>query len=115
VSVADTDRAGLESLDEWLHQEPVLAGRITALVSEPRAGELGALSQALVVAVGSGGVLSVLAASLRAWLSLPRRSDIRVEVHGPDGRSVVLDAHRINGKDLEGLIRQVLPSGSVEE
>ena len=47
-----------------------------------KAGELGALGDALVVAVGAGGVLPVLATSLYAWLSQPRRSDVRIRIQG---------------------------------
>ena len=45
-----------------------------------------------MAAVSSGGALSVLAASLYAWLSQPRRSDVRIRVQGDTGRAVEIDA-----------------------
>jgi hypothetical protein len=114
VSVTEGDSTELDSLNEWLRNEPELAGRIKTAASPPQPGELGALAEALVVAVGSGGAISVLAGSLKAWLSLPHRSDIRIKVDG-GGRSVDIDAKRIDGERLDSIIRRVLDPGSDEE
>jgi hypothetical protein len=62
----------------------------------------------LVVAVGSGGALSVLAASLKAWLAQPRRSDVRIRVQRDGGETVEIDASRIDGKRVDSLLRQAL-------
>lgn len=65
----------------------------------------------MTVAVGAGGAVSVLAASLRTWFAQPKRSDIRLKVRRPDGETVELDAKRVRGKDLkelEAVLRQVL-------
>ncbi|QKW08373.1 hypothetical protein HUT18_20355 [Streptomyces sp. NA04227] len=98
---------GLAELSDWFAHEPELRGRVTADDEPPRPGELGSLTSVLVVAVGSGGVLSVLAASLKAFLALPRRSDVRIKVEGrPDGRTVEIDAKRV--RDVEGLLREAL-------
>jgi Effector Associated Constant Component 1 len=80
----------------------------------PGEGELGALADVLVVAVGSGGALSVLATSLKAWLAQPRRSDVRIRIQRDDGQTVEIDANRIDGEHVDALIRQALggpPSG----
>jgi hypothetical protein len=108
ISIVGGDHAALESLNDWLRREHELAGRVTFAAMRPREGELGALGEALVVAVGSGGTVSVLAASLKAWMSLPRRSDVRIKVQGPDGRLVEIDASRVNEERIDDLIRQVL-------
>jgi hypothetical protein len=111
VSLAGGDVAGeLESLDDWLQGEPELAGRVKMPTPAPRRGELGALADVLVVAVGSGGTLSVLAASLHAWLSQPRRSDVRVRVQRGEGRVVEIDAHRIAAEQVGALVRDALGS-----
>jgi hypothetical protein len=70
---------------------------------------MGTVVDLVTVAVGGGGALSVLVSSLRTWLAQPRRSDIRVEMRLPDGRVVVVDAHRVG--DVEALLRAVLDSG----
>ncbi len=115
ISIVSEDQAQLESLDEWLRREYELAGRVAFAATKPREGELGALGEALVVAVSSGGALSVLVASLKAWISLPRHSDIRIRVHGPDGRAVEIDADRVNDERIDELVRQALSFSIPEE
>jgi hypothetical protein len=55
------------------------------------AGDMGVLTDTLVVALGSGGTLSVLVGSLQVWLQ-HRRGDVSVEVTGADGRRVAITA-----------------------
>lgn len=110
VSLVGDDVAGeLESLDDWLRGEPELAGRVKMLAPMPKFGELGALADVLVVAVGSGGTLSVLAAALHAWLSQPRRSDIRVRIKRGDD-VVEIDGHRVGAEQVSALVREALGS-----
>jgi hypothetical protein len=98
ISIANGTLADLESLCDWLNREHALMGRVRLTGSPLRENELGAASEVLVIAVGSGGAISVLAGALKAWVSLPRRTDIRIRVQGADGRVVQIDAERINGK-----------------
>ncbi|AUY49155.1 hypothetical protein C2142_09635 [Streptomyces sp. CB01881] len=99
-----------ESLADWLRGEPGLAGvRLTGAVPAP--GELGSVSDLVTVAVGAGGAVSVLAASLRTWFAQPKRSDIRLKIRRPGGEAVEIDAKRVRGKDLEAVLRQVLDRG----
>jgi hypothetical protein len=98
--------AELSELSGWLGQESALRGLISPAPAVPAPGELGALADALVVAVGGGGAISVLAASLKAFLARPRRSDVRIVVSTPDGRRVEVDAKRVD--DVEALLRRVL-------
>jgi Effector Associated Constant Component 1 len=115
ISLAGGAQPGdLESLDEWLTGEPELAGRVRLSAPVPREGELGALAEVLVAAVGSGGAVSVLATSLRAWLSQPRRSDVRIRVQGESGRVVEIAADRVDAQQAEVLLRQALDSGRPE-
>lgn len=97
---------GLEELSDWLRLESELRGLISSGAAVPGPGELGALSDILMVAVGSGGALSVLAASLKTFLAQPRRSDVRIVVTSPSGRRVELDAKRVG--NVEELLRQTL-------
>ena len=95
----------LESLEAWLRDDRDLAGRVRPVRPKLEAGQMGALAEALVVAVGSGGTLSVLAASLRGWLSQPRRSDVRIRVWNENGRVVEIAADRA---DAEIVLQQAL-------
>jgi hypothetical protein len=108
ISVVRNHSAELESLQDWLRQEQELSGRVALATSSPREGELGLPAETLVVAVGSGGALSVLAASLKAWLSLPRRSDVRIKVQAADGRTVEISADRVSSARIDSLLRQAL-------
>jgi len=101
----------LESLDRWLQAEPALSGKVKLTKPVPQEGELGSLTDALVVSVGSGGALSVLAASLHAWLSQPRRSDVRIRLRGDNGRMLEISADRISAQEIEMMLREALESG----
>lgn len=90
---------GLAELHDWLRQEPELRGHITTLTGPPKSGELGALTDALSVAVGSGGALTALALSLKTFFAQPRRSDVRIVIKTPDGRQVEVDAKRVADVD----------------
>jgi Effector Associated Constant Component 1 len=110
ISVAAADFAAeLESLCDWLRAEPELDGRVHLTGPVPAESELGALADAIVVAVGTGGVISVLASSLKGWLSQPRRADVRIRVHGEDGLVLEIDADRIDSRRIESILRQAMP------
>jgi hypothetical protein len=106
--LGEDSAAAVESLSDWLRGEPELAGRLRVAGPTPGEGELGALADVLMVAVGSGGTLSVLAASLKAWLAQPRRSDLRIRIQQDGGETVEIDANRIDGERVDALIRQAL-------
>jgi hypothetical protein len=117
ISVAGGDTADLESLEDWLRGEDVLAGRVRLAGSRPGQFDLGALAETLIVAVGSGGAVGVvgaaLAGALKAWLSQPGRSDVTLKIRRPDGTSVELAAKRVRAGeiDIEATIRQALGTG----
>lgn len=108
ISIAAGDAAELESLDDWLRQERELAGRVKLVAPEPRDGQLGSLAQEIVItAVGSGGAITAaVVASLKAWLSLPRRSHVKIRLKA--GQVVEIEADRLDGDRVEALIRQAL-------
>lgn len=102
VEGRDADQ-GFEELSDWIDREPELRGLVKPEQPVPQEGELGATAAVLVAAVGSGGALSVLLSSLKAFLALPRRSDVRIVIHTPDGARVEVDAKRV--RDVESLVR----------
>ncbi|MET7393970.1 hypothetical protein ABZS66_10795 [Dactylosporangium sp. NPDC005572] len=102
ISVDDRERLDdLWSLQEWLGHEPDLAGAVRLTTARPEGHELGA-ADVLSVAVGSGGAIAVLAASLRAWFAQPRRSDVKLTLSRGDTR-IELDAKRV--ADVAEVIR----------
>ncbi|MGK5533651.1 effector-associated constant component EACC1 [Streptomyces sp. URMC 129] len=100
-SVADT-----ESLAAWLRGERALAGRVRFRPREPRAGEMGALGDIVVSALGADGVLTALAGALGGWLALPRRRDVRIKIQRADGSSVEIDAKHLKRDEVEALLRK---------
>jgi Effector Associated Constant Component 1 len=116
ISCVGSDPAdGIESLSDWLHGERELSGRLRLAGPAPRENELGVLADVLVVAVGSGGTISVLAASLKAWLAQPHKPDFRIRVQGTDGQSVDIDAKRTDVTSVITLLREALDGQAAEE
>ncbi len=106
ISISATESDTLIALDDWLRREPEFRGRVTIATANPDHGTMGATREALVVALGSGGALSVLLSSLKTWFEQPKRSDVRIELHTEDGRQILVTAERIS--DPEEIIRDVL-------
>jgi len=104
----------LTNLEDWLLEDPALAGcRITRPTGSPAPEEMGALSDVLVVALGSGGAGATLAGSLSVWLRT-RVGDVTLRVRTPQGEAEL--AAR-NARDAEAMIASVssLLSGSGTE
>ncbi|MFE6926329.1 hypothetical protein ACFVAV_35330 [Nocardia sp. NPDC057663] len=91
----------LASLRSWLIEEDDLRGRVQVVPTAPEPGKLGGLSDALVIAVGTGGVATVaiqaIANTVIAWLRL-RTGEVTVTVDRADGSSMTY--HATNVRDL---------------
>lgn len=96
----------LRSLYQWLSLEDELRGRVSLDQPAPKPGEMGALTDALVVALSAGGAVTVLARSLAVWLQ-QRHSDLTIELED-DGatRRVKVDAKRVSNP--EEILRSAL-------
>lgn len=105
VVAEDDPREELVSLHDWLLHEDELRGRVGHADTAVGAGEMGALSDVLVVALSSGSAVTVLARSVSTWLK-QRRADVTIEIVGPDGRKTKVTASRV--PDAEAVIRGVL-------
>jgi hypothetical protein len=95
---ADGLRALTRELDE-------LRGAVRRPPEAPRPGELGALDEALVVAVGQGGALTVLVTVLIAWLRR-RAGEVVIKLTKADGTAVEVKATQVRAmaaKDLKAL------------
>lgn len=76
------------ALLDWLAGERALSGRARLVRAVPGESQLGGVFDMLAVALGSGGVLAVLANSLTAWIKT-RHQRISVTVEGPSGRVII--------------------------
>jgi hypothetical protein len=109
LSVSGADwMADLAEIDKWLADEPELRRAIVPRHRPPGPGELGPVADALAVAVGGGGTLTVLARSLKTFLSQPRGQRIELKITRPDGsvlKVTVEGARNLSVQDLAELIR----------
>jgi hypothetical protein len=81
----------LANLEDWFLDDPTLRGCRTSLEAMPPEGsDMGALSEVLIVALGSGGMGAALAASLTTWLRT-RVSHVKVRIQTERGE-VEVDA-----------------------
>jgi hypothetical protein len=76
ISGTEDARGELESLLQWLNQEPDFRGLVEFKPTEVRPGELGSLEEILLAAIAAGG-LDALGATVGVWLQT-RRSDLQV-------------------------------------
>lgn len=99
--------AQYEELFDWLTSEPDLRSRVALEKRPPAPGELGSVIDALTIAAGSGGALTVLAGALGAWLSRVRNRGVRIEVRERSNgdRSVIFDARNTKAADIERMLR----------
>lgn len=94
----------VESLQDWLRNEPELRGHLRQGETRGPAGAMGASTE-LIVTVVSSGAATALVRSLQVWLA-QRRADVKLNVAGPQGRQVSLDAKRV--PDAEHLLNAAL-------
>ena len=74
-------------LKDWLDDVAELRGRSAVEVGATPVGQQGAVSDVLVVALGSGGVVTVLAGVLTRWIAARKPSRMTVVVR--DGKKEV--------------------------
>ncbi|MFI5779246.1 hypothetical protein [Nocardia sp. NPDC051570] len=90
----------LISLSQWLRRESELASGVAMTRRTPSEEELGGAWDLVTVSLGSGGTVSVLAASLSAWFRNRPRTIIKIK-RGEE--SLEIDTNR--AKDLPELLR----------
>jgi len=105
----DNATTELRSLHTWLRGVPELAGLVTIVRGEPADGTLGSgsIADVVAVAVGSGGTITVLASSLKGWLSRPRSTGAKLHIKR-NGPSVEIEATGLSDSAVERAIKQAL-------
>jgi hypothetical protein len=91
------------ALWQWLRGAPDLRGKISREQGPSPAGAMGGTTE-LVVALASTGTLAAVARAVGVWLT-QRHADITVTITLPDGRTVALDAQRVQPGDVERLLQ----------
>ena len=104
VSVLGRDAVAVEelrSLFTCLRGKQEFRGRVRLVETAPEPGTLGGWPEALAVALGEGGAITVLASAVMSWIR-HRPSDVTCTLTLSEGRSVTLATARIRGTDLAG-------------
>ncbi len=94
-------------LKEWLNGSDELRGRVTLPAGRIRPGEMGGLTEVLVVAVGAGGIAPVLIQSLTGWLTA-RRSDITLTLKTGEHTEITVDLKRIKQPEVTQTLQTML-------
>jgi membrane-associated two-gene conflict system component 1 (EACC1) len=108
ISISDADQhpRTLKNLQDWLLNEPALLDcRVSRPPAIPEPGQMGAVSEVLVVALGSGGSGAALAGSLSVWLST-RVNDMTLKIRTQKGE---VNFHARSTKDAKELIEAITP------
>jgi Effector Associated Constant Component 1 len=112
ISIDDPDQRGeLTSLEDWLLRDAGLRDcAISRPPAIPRPGEMGAISEVLVVALGSGGSGVALATALSVWLRT-RVHDVTIRLQGPAGTIEFSARSTQDPRELVGVVTSLV-SGS---
>ncbi|NUR57762.1 MAG: hypothetical protein HOV87_03525 [Catenulispora sp.] len=104
ISAQGTDQAtDNEDLFQWLRNEPDLRTAVSLSEPQPTAEELGAIAEVAIAAVSGGGTITVLASSLKTFLTQPRGLHIVLKVTRPDSSTVDLDVERVRDMTVHDL------------
>jgi hypothetical protein len=113
IVVSVNDPAFQESLLDWLRGDPELRPAVKKRYAAPEPGELGTIADAIMISVGSGGALTVLASALKAWVQRPRGKHVVLRVsRGEHGEETTeIDADRVGSDDIEAILDRLFREG----
>jgi hypothetical protein len=95
----------LPSMQQWLARTGTPA-RSRRAIPEPDPGQLGAGADALMLALGPGGVAIAVIGAVVTWLR-GRRTDVALHITSHDGRSVKLTAQGVRGMDADAVTQLI--------
>jgi hypothetical protein len=106
----DTAQQELESLFSEIQGDTRLRPWAVLPAKPPQHGELGGLGEVIMVAVGTGGSLTVLASAVSTWAAHPRGPKIKLSVRADrsGAREVEIEAERVSAEEVEALLRSAL-------
>ncbi|MGN2638628.1 effector-associated constant component EACC1 [Nocardia takedensis] len=107
---------GVVELLETMRFEDALRGHVRQRPTMVRPDEMGAVSDALVLTVGSGGAVGIAAAlvrSLNVWFT-HRRSAMKLTLTAADGTSITIEAGRVDTPEVLQEIQKLLEAARSE-
>ncbi|MBF6301026.1 hypothetical protein IU459_26280 [Nocardia amamiensis] len=105
--VGDDIWTELTELMSWLGREDDFRGRVSIEQQPIRPGEMGAVSDVLIVALGAGGAGTVLATSLGVWI-VHRKPRVDIEITRDEGQSVKIVARGLPEGEVTQLLHKAL-------
>ncbi|MFC4068638.1 effector-associated constant component EACC1 [Actinoplanes subglobosus] len=102
-----------EVLGEWLRAEDALRGRVRNSMQPQTQESMGALSDGIIVAIGSGGILTALVTSLVNWLTRDKSTASEVNrpiitVTLPDGMVIRIDSQgALNPSEVAAAVESI--------
>jgi hypothetical protein len=106
ITASNADEKDLWSLQDSLARDPQLRGRSRLLGGTPQPGTMGAVAEALTVALEPGGAMAAFSAMVITWLRM-RTSSVHFRVTREDGGSIELLADRVRDLDTRAVRQQV--------
>ncbi len=82
-------------LADWLRREDPLRGHVRLSPGAIDAEQMGAVTDTIAIAVGTGGAGTALARTLVAWIS-HRTTDVKLTLTRPEGTKLSIDAQRVD-------------------
>jgi hypothetical protein len=110
IVVSVNDPALQESLLDWLRGDPELRPAVKKRYAAPEPGELGTIADAIMISVGSGGALTVLASALKAWVHRPRGKHVALRISRGE-ETMEIDADRVGSDDIEAILDRLFREG----
>jgi hypothetical protein len=108
VRVQVDDLGELRDLYGWLDLEPDLGGRVALLERDAPPGALGSASEALQIALGSGGAVATLSAVLVAWLNTrPGQVTVRLARGEEEIEVTAVGVRALNPDQVADLTRRI--------
>ncbi|MEU0188467.1 hypothetical protein ABZ250_01105 [Streptomyces afghaniensis] len=100
VTVETTGTADVHDLRRWLTAQPRLRGRVTRADASapPPPGTMGLAADALLALLAPGGVATVLAGAVIAWVQ-SRKGDQSVTLTRPDGTQISVTSTQVRPMD----------------
>ncbi|WP_280432624.1 effector-associated constant component EACC1 [Nocardia brasiliensis] len=104
----DASYSDLVSLRQWLAGEDEFRGRVRIADAPSSPGGMGGIGDALIVGLGSGGAIAVLAGSLNVWLQ-NQRSAITIKILSAAEREIEITAE---GPAADVIVRELRMSSN---
>src|ERR1700728_1708153 len=94
VSISGANGAGdLRELADWLRADDIFHGQIHLDEKPIQSSHMGGLTEAIIIAVGRGGLANTLVRQIFTWLARREHRTVRLTLKDGTGREAILDVN----------------------